>query len=107
MLLRNEAPTTAAPTRATTHDESSSSSTTPLLPLPTGKTVALVGKSANSTGDILGNYIGPICHDGTFNCVSTIYAEIKAANAGGAVCLSDGTDVGGESWSCVCACVHE
>ena len=31
------------------------------LPFATGKTVAVVGTSSQSGGDITGNYVGPLC----------------------------------------------
>jgi hypothetical protein len=57
------------------------------LPFRIGSRVAVIGASSNTSGDILGNYVGPICADGTFNCVPTIYAGIMSINAGGTTTL--------------------
>ncbi|EDQ84789.1 uncharacterized protein MONBRDRAFT_39142 [Monosiga brevicollis MX1] len=59
------------------------------LPFATGKKVAVIGKSSNSAEDILGNYVGPICPSGAFDCVQTLYQGVAAANQGGATTLSD------------------
>jgi hypothetical protein len=42
-----------------------------ILPYPVGKTVAVIGVSSNSSSDILGNYVGPMCADGKYDCVPT------------------------------------
>eukprot|EP00750_Incisomonas_marina_P026573 INCI5925.5.p1 GENE.INCI5925.5~~INCI5925.5.p1 ORF type:complete len:777 (+),score=135.25 INCI5925.5:23-2353(+) len=60
------------------------------LPFPTGHAVGVIGKSSNNSEDILGNYIGPICPDGKYECVRTIYQEIQEQNgAAGTTCLAD------------------
>eukprot|EP00043_Microstomoeca_roanoka_P016573 m.170059 g.170059 ORF g.170059 m.170059 type:complete len:826 (+) comp16484_c3_seq1:65-2542(+) len=64
-----------------------------ILPFQTGKTIAVLGVSANSSGDILGNYVGPICPDGTYNCVPTIYDGIKALNNGPTLLVDDPSQI--------------
>ena len=58
------------------------------MPFPTGHSIAVVGTSSNSSGDILGNYVGPICPRGKYECVPTIYDQITALNDG-KTCLAD------------------
>lgn len=59
------------------------------LPFSRGKAVAVIGVSSNSTEDLLGNYDGPICPDGGFDCYPTIFTAFQAANSGGSVSLVD------------------
>eukprot|EP01060_Flectonema_neradi_P015811 TRINITY_DN2245_c0_g1_i4.p1 TRINITY_DN2245_c0_g1~~TRINITY_DN2245_c0_g1_i4.p1 ORF type:complete len:826 (+),score=196.82 TRINITY_DN2245_c0_g1_i4:47-2479(+) len=53
-----------------------------LLPFAKGKKVAVIGTSANSTSDILGNYNGPLCPGGGSNCVPTLYDMISKVSGG-------------------------
>jgi beta-glucosidase-like glycosyl hydrolase len=76
VLLRNEA----------TSVEESATRTLPFVP---GKNVAVIGRSSNSSSDILGNYIGPICPTGKYQCVTTLYEAIKSSNGDGKTCLVD------------------
>jgi len=48
-----------------------------------GKKIAVIGISANTTGDLLGNYNGPICPGGGYKCFPSIYQNIQKINAGG------------------------
>mmetsp|Transcript_8016 Transcript_8016/g.8854 ORF Transcript_8016/g.8854 Transcript_8016/m.8854 type:complete len:761 (+) Transcript_8016:22-2304(+) len=69
------------------------------LPFPKGKNIAVVGPHANATGALLGNYLGQICKDDTYNCILSPHAQIKAANVGGQTSLSEGCTVSGTSTS--------
>ena len=53
-----------------------------LLPFTKGKKVAVIGTSANSTEDILGNYNGPLCPSGNSDCVPTLYDMISKVSGG-------------------------
>eukprot|EP01062_Namystynia_karyoxenos_P033258 TRINITY_DN2446_c0_g1_i1.p1 TRINITY_DN2446_c0_g1~~TRINITY_DN2446_c0_g1_i1.p1 ORF type:complete len:823 (+),score=272.37 TRINITY_DN2446_c0_g1_i1:81-2549(+) len=53
------------------------------LPLKKGGKVAVIGTSADSANDILGNYNGPLCPGGGESCIDTIYAQVSKVNAGG------------------------
>jgi len=50
------------------------------LPFQAGKRVLVTGPHADDRGAILGNYIGEICPDGTFNCVTSPFEAIQAMN---------------------------
>ncbi len=52
------------------------------LPFPTGKNIAVIGVSSNSSGDILGNYVGPACPDTTFDCVPTCACRVCVCGGG-------------------------
>lgn len=56
-----------------------------LLPLKRGLNIALIGTDADSGEDLLGNYNGPICSDGKYDCVSTIKDQLTALNTAGSV----------------------
>eukprot|EP00045_Choanoeca_perplexa_P010797 m.111852 g.111852 ORF g.111852 m.111852 type:complete len:819 (-) comp15400_c0_seq1:93-2549(-) len=62
------------------------------LPFPKGAKVALIGKSSNTSEDLLGNYIGPICPSGKYECVDTLYQGMQAINTGGSVTVNDDVD---------------
>eukprot|EP00755_Sulcionema_specki_P029901 Sspe_Gene.93162::Locus_65868_Transcript_2_2_Confidence_0.667_Length_2346::g.93162::m.93162 len=53
-----------------------------LLPFAKGKKVAVIGTSANSSTDILGNYNGPLCPGGHFDCVPTIFQKVREVGGG-------------------------
>jgi len=52
------------------------------LPAKKGQKVAVTGTSADSTGDLLGNYNGPICPGGGYACYPTIYQEVSRVSGG-------------------------
>lgn len=56
-----------------------------VLPFAPGKRVAVIGTSSDTGGDLLGNYVGPICPDGTLKCVPSIYEMVVQMNAPGPV----------------------
>ena len=58
-----------------------------VLPFPAGRRVAVLGTSSNSGGDLLGNYVGPVCPDGSFKCVASIFDMVTQFNAPGTVAL--------------------
>jgi beta-glucosidase-like glycosyl hydrolase len=62
------------------------------LPFATGKTVAVVGTSAESSGDITGNYVGPLCPKGGTGCVETISAAVARLNVGGKTTGCEGVE---------------
>ncbi len=53
------------------------------LPFAKGCKVAVIGKSSNSTNDILGNYVGPLCPSGGTECVETLWEAIGRISGGG------------------------
>lgn len=70
------------------------------LPLPTGKTVAVIGPHITDTAKMVGNYLGQLCPDGSWDCIQTPLAGIAAANVGGSVvnasgCVTNSTDTDG------------
>jgi beta-D-xylosidase 4 len=56
-----------------------------LLPMKRGLRIALIGVSSDSGEDLLGNYVGPICPSGKFECVPSLYDKLKELNAPGDV----------------------
>jgi len=58
-----------------------------ILPFEKGKKVAVIGLSANTTKDLLGNYNGPICPGGGYTCFPTLFQGIQKINVGGTVTL--------------------
>lgn len=65
-----------------------------LLPMKRGLRIALIGVSSDSGEDLLGNYVGPICPSGKFECVPSLYDKLKELNAPGDVTVvSDPTKV--------------
>jgi beta-glucosidase-like glycosyl hydrolase len=50
------------------------------LPFKAGKRVLVTGPHADDRGAILGNYIGEICADASYNCVKSPYEAIQAMN---------------------------
>jgi beta-glucosidase-like glycosyl hydrolase len=71
------------------------------LPFAAGKKVAVVGPHANNRASILGNYLGEICPDDTYDCVQTPFEAIAALNnaSGGTTTSADGCDVNSTSTS--------
>jgi len=70
------------------------------LPFPKGKTIAVVGPHYNATEDLVGNYLGQICPNGGFSCVTGIYQGISEFNKNGKTvyaqgCIVDGSDTSG------------
>jgi hypothetical protein len=62
-----------------------------VLPAKKGQKVAVIGQSADNIGALLGNYNGPICVDGKYDCFPSIYHEIVRIN-GGSVTLETDLD---------------
>ena len=69
------------------------------LPLPAGKTIAVIGPHANATAALVGNYLGQLCADNTLNCVTSPFAALAAANAGGATAMAAGCALTGSDKS--------
>lgn len=63
------------------------------LPFRTGLKVAVLGASSNSSGDLLGNYIGPICPSGKYECVPTIFEMIGSIGGGQTTLVDDPSKV--------------
>jgi beta-glucosidase-like glycosyl hydrolase len=67
------------------------------LPLPTGKTVAVIGPHATSQLSLLGAYLGQICPDpenyDNYNCVTDVVSAITAANVGGQTVTAPGCNL--------------
>eukprot|EP00051_Salpingoeca_urceolata_P030149 m.492197 g.492197 ORF g.492197 m.492197 type:complete len:824 (+) comp31802_c0_seq1:8-2479(+) len=67
-----------------------------VLPTKPGQKIAVVGRVANSSESLLGNYNGPICPSGKYDCVPTVYQKFQELNVGGTTTLADNTkDVSG------------
>ena len=62
------------------------------LPLSKGKRVAVLGPNFNATSGIVGNYLGQLCADNTFNCVENLMDAVKRV-AGGVVVGAEGCSV--------------
>jgi len=64
------------------------------LPFAKGKRIAVIGGAAFNTGDMTGNYDGPLCPNGGSSCFPNILQAINATNtlAGGATIKYDGHD---------------
>ena len=75
------------------------------LPLPAGKTIAVIGPHANATAALVGNYLGQLCADNTLNCVLSPFAALSAANAGGATAMAAGCALTGADKSHFAAAV--
>lgn len=63
------------------------------LPMARGKKIAVIGPHTNATRALVGNYIGQICPDGSFDCVVSPCAAIAAANHGGETVCVEGCAV--------------
>jgi xylan 1,4-beta-xylosidase len=64
-----------------------------LLPLPTGKRIALIGPHAMAASAFLGNYLGQICPDNTMSCVTSLNVAIANANVGGTTQVAFGCSI--------------
>ena len=53
------------------------------LPLPRGKTIAVIGPHALAQESMVGNYLGQLCPSNAFDCIQTPFAAISAKNVGG------------------------
>eukprot|EP01065_Artemidia_motanka_P044419 TRINITY_DN631_c0_g1_i1.p1 TRINITY_DN631_c0_g1~~TRINITY_DN631_c0_g1_i1.p1 ORF type:complete len:845 (+),score=319.65 TRINITY_DN631_c0_g1_i1:82-2535(+) len=62
-----------------------------LLPFPKGGKVAVIGTSANSSSDILGNYNGPLCPGGGYACIDTIWQQVSKVNGAAATLVTYGS----------------
>mmetsp|Transcript_19050 Transcript_19050/g.44658 ORF Transcript_19050/g.44658 Transcript_19050/m.44658 type:complete len:775 (-) Transcript_19050:48-2372(-) len=66
----------------------------PTLPLPRGKSIAVIGPHYNAQGAMLGNYLGQICFNGSaFGCVQTPLEGITEANKGGVTVGVEGCQI--------------
>eukprot|EP01113_Clastostelium_recurvatum_P014919 TRINITY_DN1818_c0_g2_i1.p1 TRINITY_DN1818_c0_g2~~TRINITY_DN1818_c0_g2_i1.p1 ORF type:complete len:760 (+),score=162.36 TRINITY_DN1818_c0_g2_i1:146-2425(+) len=74
-------------------------SSTLTLPFPKGKKVAVIGPHGNATGDMVGNYLGQICPDRSFDCVVSPFLAIQKLNVGGTTVYVEGTSVSGNTTS--------
>jgi beta-D-xylosidase 4 len=59
------------------------------LPIAHGKRIAVIGPHANATHSLVGNYLGQLCADNSFDCIISPFGALAAAN-GGAVTLTPG-----------------
>lgn len=66
------------------------------LPFRAGKRVLVTGPHADDRGAILGNYIGEICADSSYNCVKSPFEAIQAMNnaSNGTTTLEPGCEIG-------------
>jgi len=65
------------------------------LPFQKGKKIAILGPHGNSQGDLVGNYIGFICPNGGFSCVTSPFTAITNANKGGSTVYIQGCQISG------------
>ncbi len=72
------------------------------LPYRMGLSLAVVGPLFNATVGLFGspNYFGPVCADGTYDCVTSVIEAFMKANVGGVVkgamgCAVNSTDTSG------------
>jgi len=64
-----------------------------ILPLPKGKSVAVIGPHATAQSALVGSYLGQLCPDDTFDCIISPFQAISGANAGGTTQYATGCDV--------------
>ena len=62
------------------------------LPFKKGKSVAVIGQAVSNTGDMTGNYDGPLCTNGGSSCFPNIGQAVTSANAGGTTTVLASTD---------------
>jgi len=67
------------------------------LPFPKGKKIAVLGPHGNSQGDLVGNYIGMICPNGGFSCITSPFTAITDANKGGTTVYIQGCQISSNS----------
>lgn len=60
------------------------------LPFTPGKKVAVIGPHSMAQTALAGNYLGQLCPDDQFDCITTPFAAIQAANVGGVTQTSPG-----------------
>ena len=65
-----------------------------LLPFPKGKRMLVAGPLFNRTIDLLGNYHGSVCHDGTTSCLTSLVKWITMLNRGGTTVSAQGVPPG-------------
>lgn len=65
------------------------------LPFEKGLNVALIGRIASDSKSLLGNYNGPLCKDGTFDCVPSLDTQVRAVGGGNVTVFTDVSDVDG------------
>ena len=63
------------------------------LPLQPGGSIAVVGPHGNATRFLVSFSSGPVCGDGSFNCVTSPFAAIKDLNAGGETAFAPGCGI--------------
>ena len=63
------------------------------LPFAKGKKVAVIGQSVSNTGDMTGNYDGPLCPNGGSSCFPNLGQAVNSSNVGGTTTVVASTDV--------------
>ena len=63
------------------------------LPLARGKAIAVIGPHGNATLALVGNYLGQICPSNKFECLTSPYDALVAANTGGSVTYTLGCPI--------------
>jgi len=64
-----------------------------LLPLAPGKRVAVIGPHGQAQSALVGNYLGQLCPDDSFDCIVTPLQAITGANVGGTTQYSAGCQI--------------
>lgn len=64
-----------------------------VLPLSTGKKIAVIGPHVNATVNLISNYHGSRCVGGGFDCIQTPFAAVTSANVGGTTTSSLGCEI--------------
>jgi len=70
-----------------------------VLPFQKGIRLAVIGPHGNASDVMLGNYLGQICPDNTFNCFPSLLQAITSSNKGGTTTYSQGCTVSTNSTS--------
>eukprot|EP01047_Picozoa_sp_COSAG01_P051855 COSAG01_NODE_5391_length_4291_cov_3.036021_4_plen_615_part_00 len=63
------------------------------LPLKVGRNIAVIGPHGNATRFMVSFSSGPVCADGSFDCVTSPFQAIKATNAGGRTMFEPGCGI--------------
>lgn len=75
------------------------------LPLKKGSRIAVIGPHGNATLALVGNYLGQICPSNKFECLTSPYDALLAANAGGSVTYTPGCPISKNDSSGIAAAV--
>ena len=62
------------------------------LPFAKGKSLAVIGQAVSNTGDMTGNYDGPLCSNGGSSCFPNIGQAFNTSNVGGTTTVYNGVD---------------